>query len=92
MRKLKWGTDKFKGKLPIKYFECGKIGHIASKCPYAKSLENDEEEEEAPKNKNKIQKRYKGKLLKKKNIYLREDSSSSNEYDSDSDSRKVSFI
>ena len=36
VRKLKRGTGKFKGKLPFKYFQCGRIGHFASKCPYAK--------------------------------------------------------
>ena len=45
VRKLKRGTDKFKGKLPFKCFNCGKIGHFASKCPYAKGSKSDEEEE-----------------------------------------------
>ena len=45
MRKFKCGTDMFKGKLPFKCFNCGKVGHFASKFPYAKGLESDEEEE-----------------------------------------------
>ena len=27
------GTGKYKGKLPLKCFNCGKIGHFATKCP-----------------------------------------------------------
>lgn len=38
------------------------------------------------------QKRNKGKILKKKNLYSKEDSSSFDEYDSDSDSRRVIFM
>lgn len=26
------GTGKYKGKLPLKYFSCNKIGHIVAKC------------------------------------------------------------
>ena len=44
VRKLKQGTKKFKGKLPFKCFNFSKIGHFASKCPYAKGSESDEEE------------------------------------------------
>lgn len=44
------------------------------------------EEEEPPKNKNKYLKRHKGKLLKKKNMYLREYSFSSDEDDRGCDS------
>jgi hypothetical protein len=91
VRKLKQGTGKFKGKLPFKCFNCGKIGHFASKYPYAKGSKIDEEEE-TPKNEKKHQKIHKGKLLKKKNLYSKEVSSSSDEDDSDNESRKVIFM
>ena len=34
VRKLKKGTMKYKGKLPFKCLNCGKIGHYAKKCPF----------------------------------------------------------
>jgi len=51
IRKLKRGTDKYKGMLPLKCFNCGKIGHFENKCPYAKKSDSDEEED--PKKENK---------------------------------------
>ena len=95
VRTLKRGTDKYKGKLLFKLFNCGKVGHFASKCPYAMGSENDEEE--VPKKEKKYQKRdkerIKGRFLKKKNLYSKDDSSSSDEDDdSDNDSRRVLFM
>lgn len=34
VRKLKRGSKKYKGKLPLKCFNYGKVGHFATKCPY----------------------------------------------------------
>jgi hypothetical protein len=94
VRKLKRGTDKYKGMLPLKCFNCGKIGHFSTKCPYAKNSDSDEEED--PKKENKYQKgNKKGDKRKvfKKNLYSREESSSSDEDDdSDSDSERVLFM
>jgi hypothetical protein len=36
IRKLSKGSGKYKGKLPFKCFNYGKVGHFASKCPYPK--------------------------------------------------------
>jgi hypothetical protein len=34
VKNMKKGTGKYKGKLPLKYFGCGRIGNFASKCPF----------------------------------------------------------
>jgi hypothetical protein len=36
-------TGKFKGKLPLKCFNYGKVGHVSNKCPYPKQEERDGE-------------------------------------------------
>ena len=36
IRKLKKGFGKYKGKLPLKFCNCGKVGHFSSKCTYPK--------------------------------------------------------
>jgi hypothetical protein len=45
VRKLKGGPGKYKGKPPIKCFNCGRIGHFVAKCPYAEREDSDDEEE-----------------------------------------------
>ena len=44
IKKLDRGTGKYKGKLPFKCFNCGRIGHFSKKCPYKKQEDNDDEE------------------------------------------------
>jgi hypothetical protein len=36
VRRLKKGSGKYQGKFPFKCFNCGKIGHFASKFPHKK--------------------------------------------------------
>lgn len=34
VKKLKRGSRKYKGKIPLKCFNCGNVGHFFAKCPY----------------------------------------------------------
>ena len=36
-------TGKYKGKLTLKWFNCGRIGHFSHKCSYPKQEESDHE-------------------------------------------------
>jgi hypothetical protein len=88
VRKLKRGIEKYKGKIPFKCFNYGKVGHFSFKCPYARHSNSDEEE--YPMKEKKYKKRNKGIFLKKKSLYSKEDSFSFDEDDdSDNDSRRV---
>ena len=42
--KIEKGIGKYKGKLPLKCFNYGRIGHFSNKFPYPKQEESDHEE------------------------------------------------
>jgi len=86
VRKLKRGIGKYKGKLPLKCFECGRIGHFASKCRY-KGNPNNDDENSCKKNKSyqKNKKGNNGRYAKKRNLYTKENNSSSDDDDSNID-------
>jgi hypothetical protein len=83
IRKLKKGSGKYKGKLPLKYFNYGKVGHFPSKCPYPKKEESDDEDTYNHKELKKRKTRNMNKFYKKnKKFYSKEDISS---YDTSED-------
>lgn len=62
MKKLKKGTGKYSGKIPLKCFNCEKIGHFASRCPYPKQEASDDEESCNHKDNQKSKAEYKKKF------------------------------
>lgn len=43
VKNLQWGSGRFRGKLPFKFFACGKFGHYAAKCPHKDNLDKGKE-------------------------------------------------
>ena len=75
IKKLERGTEKYKGNLPLKCFNRGRIGHFAKKCPYPKQEDSHDEEPCFHKKDQKNKIIYKKKFQKnKKNLYSKEDS------------------
>ena len=88
MKKLKKGTGKFKGKLPCKYFHCGKVGYFSNKCPYPKQEESDYERtfKENKKRKTKDKMNF---YKNKNNFYFKDDNNSSNESEEEEESEHI---
>jgi len=90
VRRMKKGTGKYRGKLPLIFFNCDGIGNFANKCPHKKKKRNEEDDSER-------KQIYKGKRTKKKifkkSLCTKENSSSSDEDEvNDSDEKRVLFM
>jgi hypothetical protein len=97
-RKFRKGKGKYKGKIPLIFFSCDEVGHIATRCP---NKDDDEEKEDKKPNKYKEKKDFKYFKNKKKSCYLvkEEESEADDELvyiavkdDSDDDKEKTTLI
>jgi hypothetical protein len=79
VNRLKKGSGKYKGKLPFKCFNCGKIGHFANKFPHKRKDQTCDDAE-----KHKHINFFKANNLKKKSLYVNNDDDPSNDEDNDS--------
>jgi hypothetical protein len=79
VKRLKKGSGKYKGKLPFKCFNCGRIGHFVNKCPH-KGKDQTCDDEEKYKHKN----FFKENNFKKKSLCVNNDDDPSDDEDNDS--------
>ncbi len=70
VRRLTKGSGKYKGKLPFKSFNYGKVGHFTTKCPHKKKEHGSADEEGFPKKKCNKENRFK---YKKKSLCVNND-------------------
>jgi hypothetical protein len=89
----KRGTGKYKGKLPLKCFHCGRIGNFASKCPLNKHYDGEEESNiKTKENKKMYKKPFRRNSYKKKSLFIKNNSESSDIDESDEISDIILFM
>ena len=81
VNKLPRGTGRYKGRLPLKCFNCGKIRHFAAKCPHKGYR--------GMSNQNKYQ--FKGRMMTKQNFYSKADDEVS-DFDEDEENSDLDII
>ena len=89
IKKLQKGSRKYKGKLPFKCFNCGKIGHFQSKCPYPKK-DSEDEHDKSKQYKKKGKFDYKKKY--KRNYYSKEEEEDNSSYEASDSDDEVLFL
>eukprot|EP00253_Pinus_taeda_P009455 PITA_09455 len=73
VKNLQRGTGQFRGKLPFKFFACGRVGHYVAKCPHKHKIDKGKEPV----------RRYKKQNENKKSYYTHEDSDGLSNSDED---------
>jgi hypothetical protein len=90
VRKMKRGTNKYKGMLPLKCFNCDGIGHFANKFPY-KNKESNEDDDSKRKKKIKKGRRNKN-IFFQKSLCTKEDNSSDEDEENNNYTERVLFM
>jgi len=82
VKKIQWGFERFRGKLPFKCFACGRVGHYAKKFPHKDK--SDKRKEYAKWNTKQV--------VSKKSYYTHEDSDGLSNSDEDENSNDYRLL